>query len=190
MYQVANGYHRLAGNIANMQILENRPQWETEFQSGWLAHYNATGQTDWSIYNKPNNKVAPAGDPIDLASSRLILISTAGGYLPASQPPFDAENDLGDYAIRSVPSHTPLDQIAYSHTHYDHTAVNADPQVLVPLRHLQKMVEDGKIGALTNNMIFAMGYQPDISQVLDETIPAILDVVEMEQADGALLVPS
>jgi hypothetical protein len=48
----------------------------------------------------------------------------------------------------------------------------------------------GKIGALTDSMIFFMGYQPDISQVLDKTIPAILEVVDREKADGALLVPA
>lgn len=173
-----------------MEVLENRTAWETEFQNNWLAHYNTTGNIDWSRYNRPNNKTAPAGDSIDIANSRLILISTAGGYLPTSQEPFDAEHDLGAYDIRLVPSNTPFDQIAYAHTHYDHTAVNTDPQVLVPLRHLEEMVANGKIGALTENMIFFMGYQPDISQVLDETIPAILDVVDKEKADGALLVPA
>lgn len=173
-----------------MEVLENRTQWEAEFHEKWLAHYRATGQIDWGLYNRPKNKTAPAGDPINLANSRLILISTAGGYLPTSQARFDEDNDLGDYDIRLVPSNTPLDQIAYSHTHYDHTAVNADPQVLVPLRHLEKMVADGKIGALTDNMIFFMGYQPDVAQVLDETIPKILEVVNKERADGALLVPA
>ena len=173
-----------------MNILENRTEWEETFQNGWLAHYRETGDIDWSRYNRPNNKTAPTGDPITLADSRLILISSAGGYLPASQEPFDAENDLGDYAIRVVPSDTPLDQIAYAHTHYDHTAVDADPQVLVPLRHLDQLVADGKIGGLTDNMIFFMGYQPDISQVLNETIPAILEVVDKEKADGVLLVPA
>ncbi len=173
-----------------MEVLENRTTWEAKFKNGWLAHYNETGKIDWSIYNRPNNKTTPAGDPIDLANSRLILISTAGGYLPAAQEPFDAENDLGDYDIRIVPSDTPLDEIAYAHTHYDHVAVNADPQVLVPLHHLDTMVAEEKIGALTENMIFFMGYQPDLSQVVDTTIPAILDVVDKEKADGALLVPA
>lgn len=59
--------------------------------------------------------------------SRLVLISSAGGYLPAGQEPFDAANPLGDYTIRLVPSATPLAEIAYAHDHYDHTAVNTDP---------------------------------------------------------------
>jgi hypothetical protein len=39
-------------------------------------------------------------------------------------------------------------------------------------------------------VISFMGYQPDVSRVLDETIPAILQVAKQEQAAMALLVPS
>jgi D-proline reductase (dithiol) PrdB len=119
-----------------------------------------------------------------------VLISSAGGYLPATQTPFAAADPLGDYSIRLIPSTTPLATIAYAHDHYDHTAVNADPQVLVPLEHLHAMVAEGQIGALTPNLISFMGYQPDVGRVLDELIPAIISAVQAEQAHAALLVPS
>jgi hypothetical protein len=35
-----------------------------------------------------------------------------------------------------------------------------------------------------------MGYQPDVSRVVDETAPAILEVLRAEQAQAALLVPA
>lgn len=173
-----------------MEVLENQDAWHADYANGWLAHYNETGETLWKVYTHPRNKEAPAGKAIDLSQSRLVLISSAGGYLPKSQQPFDAENDLGDYTTRVIPSSTSLDSIAYAHTHYDHTAVNADPQVLVPLRHLDAMVDDGIIGELAPNMISFMGYQPDATRVIDETIPEILDAVNAMDAHAALLVPS
>ena len=173
-----------------MEILENRAEWEQTYQKNWLAHYKATGETKWDIYNRPNNKTAPGLPGIDLSQSRLILISSAGGYLKDVQDPFDAPNQLGDYTIRTFPSDTPFDAIAYAHDHYDHTAVNSDPQVLLPLQHLQTMVAEGQIGELAPIVISFSGYQPDAARVVDETIPEIVAVAKEQQADAALLVPS
>jgi hypothetical protein len=173
-----------------VEILEDRTAWEAAFRVGWLAHYERTGTTDFKQYNRPKNSAAPAGRSVDLRRSRLVLISSAGGYLPASQEPFDAANPLGDYTIHLIPTGTPLSDIAYAHDHYDHTAVNADPQVLLPLGHLAEMAVEGQIGALTSNVISFMGYQPDVGRVLDELIPAIRAAVAAEGATAALLVPS
>jgi len=60
---------------------------------------------------------------------------------------------------------------------------------LLPLGHLREMVTENRIGSLTSVVSF-MGYQPDISRLLDETIPAILKIARSEHADAALLVPS
>ena len=81
-------------------------------------------------------------------------------------------------------------QIAFAHTHYDHTAVNADQQVLLPLGHLHDLMAAGVIGALAPDVINFMGYQPDITRLLDETIPEILTAAQAMRLDGALLVPS
>lgn len=173
-----------------MPILEDRDAWEQAFRAGWLAHYEASGETNWKLYNRPRNQESLAGPPVDLSASRLVLISSAGGYLPADQPPFDAAHVLGDYTIRTFPSDAPLDQVAYAHDHYDHAAVNSDPQVLLPLGHLADLVAQGAIGALTPNVISFMGYQLVVTRVLDELIPAIVAAVKAEQAQAALLVPS
>lgn len=173
-----------------VEILEDLSGWEAEFEAGWLAHYKETGGFNWKIYNRPRNTTAPQGSGIDLAHSRLALISTAGGYLRDDQTPFDAENDLGDYTLRLFPSSTPFEAIAYAHTHYDHTAVEADPQVLLPLRHLENMVAGGKIGELAPSVISFMGYQPDVRRVVNELIPEIMAVAKAEKIDGALLVPA
>ena len=142
------------------------------------------------MYNRPKNSAAPAGKVIALSNSRLVLISSAGGYLRDSQVPFDAPNPLGDYTIRLFPSATPFAALAYAHEHYDHTAVNADPQVLVPLHHLADLVAEGAIGDLAPSVISFSGYQPDVTQLLDQTIPSIVQAIQAEQADAALLVPA
>ena len=173
-----------------MEILENRAEWEQTYNEVWLAHHQQTGDTKWDIYNRPDNKTAPSGKGIDLSQSKLMLVSSAGGYLKDSQERFDDENDLGDYTIRMIPSDIDLSKIEYAHTHYDHTAVNMDPQVLIPLGHLHDKVSSGEIGTLTANFVSFMGYQPNAAQVVDETIPLIVEAAKAEHADAVLLVPS
>ena len=173
-----------------MEIVEKIDQWQAEYETGWLAHLYDTGQFNWDLYPRPQNKTAPAGRSVDLTKSRLMFISTAGAYLTGTQQPFDAPNHIGDYTIRQFPVDTPFEALAYAHEHYDHTDVNADPQVLLPLRHLEQMVIEGKIGELAPSVISFSGYHPDVVRVVNELTPAILDVAKEEKPDAVLLVPA
>jgi hypothetical protein len=118
------------------------------------------------------------------------LITSAGSYLADTQEPYDAPNLLGDYSIRLYSSSTQLDDLAIAQDHYDHTAIDTDRQVLIPLRHLEDMVAEGIIGELALNVISFHGYQPDATRTVNETIPAILQAAKEEEAQGALLVPA
>jgi hypothetical protein len=173
-----------------MQILENYDDWLVAFRDGWLAHYQRTGEVDWSLYVRPYNRTAPAGPGVDLARSRLMLITTSGAYLPDQQQPFDADNALGDYSIRLWSSSTPLQALAYAHEHYDQAAVRADPQVLLPLEHLQELVGEGAIGELAPSVVSFMGYQPDVARVVDQMVPEIVAAAQVEEVQAALLIPA
>lgn len=170
--------------------MENLDAWTADYRARWLAHLEATGTTDFKQYVRPHNEMCPSGPGIDLAQSRLILISTAGGYLPASQTPFDAASLYGDYTLRTFAQTTALGDLAFAQDHYDHAAVDADPQVLLPLRHLEDLAAEGVVGALAANVVSFSGYQPDASRVVAELVPAVLDVVRKEEAHAALLVPA
>ena len=173
-----------------MEIVENLEQWKTDFRDGWLAHYRETGQSNADLYVRPRNAQAPAGRGIDLGESRLLLITSSGAYLKREQQPFDAEHQVGDYSIRPFPFSTPASALAFAHTHYDHAAVDADPGVLVPLGRLSQMVDEGRIGEMAPTVVSFSGYLRDVSRVVDEVIPPILEIARKEQAHGALLVPA
>ena len=173
-----------------MDIVENLDVWQAEFDRTWLAHFTATGECNFKIYPKPANTSAPAGKGVDLSKSRLIFITTAGGYLKDSQEPFDAADDLGDYTLRTFPMSTTFDRLAYSHDHYNHADVLEDAQVLLPMRHLEELAEEGVIGELVPTVISYMGYQPDAAKVVREMIPQIVDIALAEKAHAALLVPA
>lgn len=174
-----------------MKILEDLQQWKADYEQGWLAHYQETGEFNWKIYNRPKNNTAPSGPGIDLSQSRLALISSAGGYLKSSQQPFNTEfAALGDYTLRLFPTSTPFEDLAFSHGFYDHTAIDEDPQVLVPLRHLENLVGEGAIGELAPSVISFCGWQPDVERTLAQTIPAIVEAATAWEVDAALLVPA
>jgi len=172
-----------------MEILENHDEWSLCFREGWLAYYERTGALDWSLMPRVQNRCAPAGPAIDLVASRLMLVTSSGAHLP-SQEPFDAASPLGDYTVRAFPSSTPLADLRYAHDHYPHEAVERDPQVLIPLRHLDAMVAAGAIGELAPSVVSFMGYQPDAARVADETAPAVVEIAQKESVQAVLLVPS
>lgn len=172
------------------EIFDSQPEWQVQFDSGWWAHYQNNGAIDWSLYPRPRNREAVGVPGVLLSESRLLFVTSAGAYLPASQERFDDENDLGDYGIRTIPSDTPLEEIAYAHTHYPHDAVNADPQVLLPLRHLETLQSAGDIGELAPNIVSFMGYQPLVPRVVTETAPQVVAYAKEAAVRAALLVPA
>ena len=172
-----------------MEILENKEQWSADYQNIWVPNRQATGKSDWSIYQKPKNNKAPGRPGITLSQSRLMLISSAGGYLPASQQPFDAPSPFGDYTLRTFSSDTPFGELAYAHDHYSHDMINQDAHVALPLNHLAELVRTGSVGSLTPSVASFMGYQPDAARVVDELVPQIVALAKQEAAKAALLSP-
>ena len=172
------------------ETFDSAAEWQAQYERGWLAHYEATGEIDWSLYPRPRNKEAVGAPGVNLRESRLLFVTSSGAYLPASQERYDDENDMGDYSIRTIPSDTPLEAIAYAHTHYPHDAVDADAQVLLPLRHLEALRDMGEIGELAPQAVSFMGYQPDVPRLVAETAPQIVAYAKEAAVRAALLVPA
>ena len=173
-----------------VEILENRADWEQTFTENWLAHYQETGETDFKLYQYSRNEEGVAGKALDLSQSKLLFITTAGGYLKDQQKPFEAEGALGDYSIRTFATDTQLDKLAFAHTHYDHKYVDEDPQVLLPLRHLEDLAHEGVIGEIAPKVVSFSGYMPDVRRLLDEIVPQVVGLAKDQQVDAALLVPA
>ena len=176
--------------MGKIDILEDLAGWQREFEAGWYKEYQETGQMNWKKYKRPTNQNAPEGKAITLSESKIGLISSGGFYLPESQPPFDAENDLGDYSLRKIPWNTSFDEISIAHTHYDHTAVNQDSEILWPTGHLATLVQEGVIGSVASHAFSFSGYLPMAHRTVNELIPKIVAAAHEEELDAAFLVPS
>lgn len=172
-----------------MEILENKAQWEEAYRQGWLAKLQDQGVIDWSLYQHPRNETAPGVPGVDLSRSRLLFITSTGAYLKNQQRPFDAPSPTGDYTLRTFPTSSPFSSLNYAHDHFDHAMINQDPQVALPLRHLQSLVTAGKIGELAPSVISFMGYQPDAARVVDELLPPLVAAAQAQGVQAALLAP-
>jgi hypothetical protein len=172
-----------------MEILENKAQWSADFRNGWLKLLRQKGEVNWKIYRHPKNDETPGMPGVRLNQSRLMLISSAGAYLLEGQDPFDEADKLGDYSLRTFPSSTAFEALAYAHGHYDHQMVERDAQVALPLRLLEELEATGEIGELAPTVISFMGYQPDSARVVDEVVPQVLAIAKSEQVEAALLAP-
>lgn len=171
-------------------VFPTRDTWLDAYRTRWLAHYQTTGHIDWKLYPTLKFDTTPAGSAVDVTQASVLLITSAGGYIPEIHEPFDAANALGDYSIRLVDTQHPPRAYRFAHDHYDHASVDADPQVLVPVHHLLEMQDEGVIGELAPQVVSFMGYQPDVGRVVDEMIPEIVRVARDLRVDAAFLVPS
>lgn len=131
-----------------------------------------------------------------LAESRIALLTSAGIYLKASQPSFDLDReqthpDWGDPTWRSIPAGTRPDEIGVAHLHINDEDIRADPEIALPLRLLEQLVDEGVVGGAVADHVAVMGYQ---DRALPEwratTAPAIAAFLREQGAEGLVLAPA
>lgn len=134
---------------------------------------------DWLRFDAPSPR-RPL--PVPLRQARVGLVVTAGAHLPGD-PPFGMDGEVrflvagsGDFTL--------------THIGYDTERAMTDPDVVVPVRALRRLVEAGVIGSLAPTVISTMGLVPRGTDVLERSVPAALERLGEEEVDLALLVPA
>lgn len=121
-----------------------------------------------------------------LSEARVAIITTAGVHLK-SQPVFQVEE--GDWSYRLIPHDTPMENLMISHTHYDRTDADEDPNCVFPLERLQELVSEGIIGSSASQHVGFMGYIPRIEPLTQESAPEVARILEADQVDIVVLSP-
>ena len=75
-----------------------------------------------------------------LSECRMALLSTAGVHLD-DQPAFNTATVEGDHGHRIIPDDVDLSRLVFSHTHYDTSSAEQDPNVVMPIDRLHELVE-------------------------------------------------
>ncbi len=131
-----------------------------------------------------------------LADAAIALLSSAGLYLRATQPAFDAgrerqEPTWGDPSWRAIPGDTRQGALGMMHLHLNPADVIADHEVALPLRALDRLVADGIVGASAPNHLSVMGYQAaGLAVWRERTAPELVARLRDDSVDGVVLAPA
>jgi D-proline reductase (dithiol) PrdB len=125
-----------------------------------------------------------------LAESRMALVSSAG-FVLGGQPPFDESVRGGDPSFRTIPSDTDPASLIDTHRSesFDHTGIQRDPNLGLPLERARELVTRGRIGSLAAQHLSFMGSITAPGRFVRDSAPAMARILVEDQVDVALLVP-
>jgi D-proline reductase (dithiol) PrdB len=135
---------------------------------------------DWLIFDQPSPRRSL---PVPLPRARVGLVATAGAHLPEQEP----MSPTGE--IRLIPVEA-AGRLQLSHIGYDTVRASKDPDVVVPVQALQRLVGEGFIGSLASTIVSSMGFVPRGADVLERSVPVALEALRADDVDLALLVPA
>jgi D-proline reductase (dithiol) PrdB len=114
------------------------------------------------------------------------LITTAGVHMK-TQEPFDVE--AGDPRVHFIPSDIQEEELMISHTHFDRADADLDVNCVFPLFRLRELADEGEIGEIAATHYGLMGYIPNTTPLVEETIPEIIKQLQHDQVDAVILNP-
>ena len=129
-----------------------------------------------------------------LRACRIALISTAG-IARNDDRPFDQERERrdpwwGDPSYRAIPLGTTEKDVRIYHMHIDPRFGQADLDVVLPMRRLTELAQEGVVSQPAATHFSIMGYILDSSVLVEETAPAIVDRIRADGVDAVVLVPA
>ncbi|MEM9175629.1 MAG: glycine/sarcosine/betaine reductase selenoprotein B family protein [Myxococcota bacterium] len=148
------------------------------------AQYGALGYPPYAWVEEPDPPpfVRPSGG----ASGWRVGVVASGGIYALGQPAFHWKDDL---SFRAIETSTPREALRITHFAYDLTDAREDPNVVLPLDPLRRLVATGAIASLGPFAYTFMGGIYSSRRVRDVLAPAIADRLQHDEIDVALLVP-
>ena len=148
------------------------------------AQYSGLG---YGEYQWLQSEDAPAWTPLSkpLSESKLGFICT-GGIYSAGQTAFHFKDDT---SYRAIPTDVNVEDLRATHFAYDLTDARKDINVVFPVEQLRTMVDEGVIDSLAPDAYTLMGGIYSTRRVVEELIPALVDLVLADEVDVVLLVP-
>lgn len=135
-------------------------------------------------------EIIPARRIKPLAECRVALVSSAGLVAPG-QAPYDNETKGGDWSWRSIPAGVDIQSLTEHHRSdsWDHTGIEADRNMGMPLDRLHELAADGVIGEVAPRHISVMGSITAPGRFIRQTVPEIVEALTADEVDVALMVP-
>jgi D-proline reductase (dithiol) PrdB len=125
-----------------------------------------------------------------LSEARIAVVTTAAFFRP-DHAPFDPSIRGGDCSFREIPADTPLCilRIAHKSDAFDHSGIETDKNLALPLDRLRELREAGLIGELAPLHYSFMGSISAPGRLIKLSIPEVARKLGEQKADVVLLTP-
>ena len=158
-------------------------------------------------YNKPGSFTyddAPfAPLPKPLSELKVGLLTSSGHFVAGDDPrSFGTENMTQSEAmariqeflreeptLSAIPMDTPPEQLQVRHGGYDIRGAAADPNVVLPLAHLQALAAEGVFGALAKNAYSFVGATAQ-TPLLKKNAPQWAEMIKQQGIEAMVLLPA
>jgi D-proline reductase (dithiol) PrdB len=147
----------------------------------WIK-LESSREIPWTSLSKP------------LSDCTVALISTGGIALKTDRP-FDQEGERqnpwwGDPSYRVIPRTASAEDIRVYHLHIDPSFAEQDLNCLLPIDRLEELVGMGAVGRAAPSHYSFMGYILEPQELLEKSIPAIVDRLRSEAVEVVVLAPA
>jgi len=125
-----------------------------------------------------------------ISECRIALVTTAALYRE-DQEPFDEEFKGGDFTYRVIPTDTDISALRIGHrsSAFDHSGVEKDKNLALPIHRFQELAEQGRIGALNHRHFSFMGSVSAPGRLVSKTAPEAAELLRQDGVDAVLLTP-
>ncbi len=125
-----------------------------------------------------------------LSQARIAVVTTAAFFRP-DQAPFDESIRGGDYSCREIQLRTDLSTLRIGHKSdaFDHSGIETDKNVALPLDRLRELEAEGRIGNVAPRHYSLMGSISAPARLVSVTAPEVAHRLTEDQVDGVLLTP-
>lgn len=128
-------------------------------------------------------------------SECCVALISSGGIALKTDIPFDQEGERqnpwwGDPSFRTIPKTATEKDVDIYHLHIKPDYARRDINCLLPIRRLEELAKNGEIGSVADTHYSIMGYLLQPEEMLDRSVPDIIQRLKDEQVDVVILVPS
>ncbi|AEP13074.1 MULTISPECIES: glycine/sarcosine/betaine reductase selenoprotein B family protein [Chloracidobacterium] len=124
-----------------------------------------------------------------LSACKVGLVTTAAFHLP-TQPTFDLKL-AGDPSFRIIPTDCDLTTLKVGHVSpsFDHTGIERDPNLALPITRFQELVAEGVVGELNARAWSFCGSIAKPGELIARTAPEAAAQARADGVEVALLTP-
>ena len=147
------------------------------------------------MQNYPFSRYAIADNPCTkltkpLSECKFALVTSAG-LRTKFEEPFNHSNKLGDVSFREIPNEIDVQTLIEDHksSSFDHSGVQADKNLALPIERFRELVENKTIGSLNHRHFSFMGSIINPRKLIDETAPTVAELLKQDAVDCVFLAP-